>query len=376
MNKVKIRILDRGNSLKDLYKLDVNIYDIEYNKDNEIYTVAYDSLDKIPYDVEIVSYQGIPRIVLKVKKNLHFIISIIISFLIIILLSNICFSVTIVHSNKDVRTLVEDELYDLGLKPFTFKKTYNQLQDIKKKLKKAYPDNIEWLEIVDEGMRYKVRVEERIITVPKQESDYCNIISTRDATVLSTVSDSGQIIVNANDFVKKGDVLIQGEIKFNDEIKSHTCANGIVYGNTWYRVTTSIPLDYEEKQYTGKSKYNIGFEFGSTYNRIFKVHYSNYDVSKKRIFKIGRFALYTEKISEYNNIKKKYSVDDAIKEAQKHSHDKLQTNLGSDATILEEKVLQTDNYDSIISVEIFYSVKEIISEKVESEYKEVKEELE
>ena len=41
--------------------------------------------------------------------------------------------------------------------------------------------------------------------------------------------------------------------------------------------------------------------------------------------------------------------------------------LESQSEILSENVLQTDSYDSIISVEVFYSVKEIISNRVEAQ---------
>ncbi len=367
MNRVKIK-LSIINPIKELYKLQVNVYNIEYHKDFTVITIDEDDLEKIEkLNFEILSFRGLKFILKKLKNNIHFLISIALSILIMYLLSNVCFSVNVIHSKKEIRTLIEDELYDHGIKPFSFKKRFKEIGIIKETIKNEYPNDIEWLEIIDDGMKYTVRVEERIITKEKKSSDFCNVISTKDATILGITSSHGQTLLTPGSIVKKGDTLISGEIKFNEEAKARTCAEGVVYGNTWYKISVSIPLNYTKKEYTNKKKNNLAFELGTKYNRIFKVHFDEYDVDKVKIFGIGNFALYKESIKEYKSIKSKYSKEEALEEAKKRARENLLTNIGDKATILDEKVLQTDDYNSIISVEIFYSVKEIISKVVEAE---------
>ncbi len=367
MNRVKIK-LSIKNPIKNLYKLQVNVYNIEYQKDFTIITIDEDDLEKIEnLNYEILSFRGLKLVLEKLKNNIHFLISILLSIFIMYLLSNICFSVNVIHSKKDIRTLLEDELYDHGIRPFTFKKRFKEIGAIKETIKKEYPNDIEWLEIIDDGMKYTVRVEERIINKEKENKNFCNVISTKDATILGVTSSHGQTLVNSGSIVKKGDILISGEIKFNEEAKARTCAEGIVYGNTWYKISVSIPLNYTQKEYTDKNKNNLAIELGTNYNRIFKVHFDEYDVDKVKIFGIGNFALYKEKIREYKSINSVYTKEEAIEEAKKRARENLLTNIGKSATILDEKVLQTDDYNSIISVEIFYSVKEIISKVVEAE---------
>lgn len=369
MNKVRIKIpYDDTYSIVFLRRKNIDIYNIEYMSTGTIYTITEADLDKLDLDtIEVVSHKGIKNILLKIKRSKHFLICIFISILMVILSSFIIVDVKVIHSDKDIRSLILDELYGLGIKPFIPKKSFKEIQEIKKKIKETYPNDIEWLEIIDEGMRYTVRVEERIITDIKEEPKYCNVISKRDATILNSVSSKGQMIVGQNDFVKKGDTIISGQIKFNEETKTFVCAEGEVYGNTWYKVAVSIPLNHIKKDYTGNSQTNFALEMGSQYERIFKIHYDAYDTKKKRIFKLGQFSLYKETNREYKPIKKKYTEEEALESARTLGREKLQVQLDDNAVILSEKVLQSNNYDSIISVEIFYSVKEIISERIESE---------
>jgi len=376
MNKIKIKIPEENNYvLKILYKLRIDIYNIEYYENGNIYTIDEKEIENLPFDsYEILSYKGIKNIFHKIKIHKNFLIATLISIFLMIIMSNIIVDVDVIHNDKDIRVLIEDELYDLGIKPLIWKKNYQKIQYIKDKIKTSYPDDIEWLEIIDEGMKYTVRVEERIITKIEQKPEYCNIISTKDATILNMISSSGQTVVDINDYVKKGTILISGDIKFNETTKSHTCAEGTVYGNTWYRIAISIPLAHTKKKYTTKTTYNIGFEFGSTYNRVFKIHFKDYDIEKIKIFSLGRFALYKEKIKEYIPEKSTYTENEALKKALEEARKKLFIKLTDNAEILDEKVLQSNTYNSIMNVEIFYSVKEIISKKVEAEYIENKEE--
>ncbi len=380
MSKVRIKLFeDNHYSLKFLYRKKIDVYNIEYSNDGNIYTIEEKDLEKLELDnPEILSYKGIRSLFIKLKRNLYFLISIVLAIFVMCISSRVVINVNIVHSNKDIRALVEDELYDLGIKPFIFKKSFSELQKIKEKIKNDYPENIEWLEIVDDGMRYTVRVEERIITEDEEEKPYCDIVSTKDAVVLNIVSSKGQSVVGQNDLVKKDSTLISGQIMFNESVKSHVCAQGEVYGNTWYRVNISVPYEHETKEFSGKSKSNVGFEYGSTYGRVFKVHYSEYEVAKKKIFSLGSFAIYKEKVSEYQTKKDEYTEEEALEKALEEAREKLLLKLDKNATILNEKVLQSSTYDSIINVEVFYSVKELIGKRVEREIQieEGKEELE
>lgn len=357
MNRVEILVFeDEHFALRRLYARGINVYNIE----NNVYTVDEKDLDKISLDYEIINYSGIKKLKYKIKSNIHFLIALILSIALLFLASSMVVSINVIHSDKHIREIIKEELYDYGVHPFMLKKSFDELQEIKNHIKDDYPENIEWLEIIDEGMKYTVRVEERIITREEEKPTYCDIVSKSNAIVLTSKVSSGQSLTVQNDFVKPGDILISGAVKFNDNVKSYVCAEAEVYGNTWYTVSVSIPYNYEKKTYTGKEHKNISFEFGSNRTSIFKVHFDEYDTERKAIFSIGRLTIYREIDKEYTKNVEVYSEEEIREEALKKGRSEILNNLDDKAIILNEKVLQTETFDSIIEMDIFYSVKEII----------------
>ena len=137
MSKVRIKLFeDNHYSLKFLYRKKIDVYNIEYSNDGNIYTIEEKDLEKLELDnPEILSYKGIRSLFIKLKRNLYFLISIVLAIFVMCISSRVVINVNIVHSNKDIRALVEDELYDLGIKPFIFKKSFSELQKIKEKIK-------------------------------------------------------------------------------------------------------------------------------------------------------------------------------------------------------------------------------------------------
>lgn len=366
--RVRVRILeDTHYVIRRLSSKKIDIYNIEYSTYGNIYTINEKDMANLPLEVEIISYNGIKGIIFGLKVHKHFIISLFISIILMFIISNTIVEIEVIHNDKYIRELVMDELRSNDIHPLMFKKSFSNIQNIKKKIIKNHPENIEWLEIIDDGMKYTVRVEERIITKEKEIKEYCDIISMKDAIVLSSSVSSGQIVVDPNDRVKKGSTLVSGAIKFNEETKAYTCAEALIYGNTWYTVNVNIPYSYISKKYTGSKKHNIAFEFGSKRTSLLKVHFKEYETKRKKIFAIGDFTIYSETHKEFVSKKEKYK-DSEIKElALKKGREQVLMSLDDDSSILDEKVLQTNYFDSIIEMDIFYSIKEKIGKQVEKE---------
>ena len=371
---VRVKLLEDSHYvIKYLNRRKVNIYNIEYNGNGNIYTIDEDDIDKIPLESEVLNYSGLKGIILKCKRHKHLIIALLMSIVLMYFLSNVTFQVEIIHNDKHIRQIIEDELFEFGIHPFMLKKSFNQIQKIKDKIKNDYKEDIEWLEIIDEGMKYTVRVEERIITKDTEENLYCDVESEKDAIVISSSVSAGQLVVDASDAVKKGSLLVSGAVKFREETKSYVCAEAEVFANTWYTVNVSVPLNHKIKNYTNNKSNNITLLLGSKKVSIFKVHFKEYDTKRKKIFTIGKFTLYKDTNLEYISKHKKYSLDAAKEVALKKGREKILTNLEDTSEILSEKVLQTNEYDSIIDMEIFYSVKENIAHQVEKEIPEYQE---
>ena len=372
MNLVKILVLEDAHYvIRRLKNKGINIFNIEYQNDGTVYTILESDLENIPFEVTVISYKGIKGIFSKMLLNKHFILSVILSIVIMYVLSSMIFDIEVIHSDKKLREMILEELTLNDIHPFMLKKSFKEKEEIKKKIKEAHKGEIEWLEIIDDGMKYTIRVEERIINKKTYEKKYCDVISTKDAIVLDGTVIKGQLVTTTNDYVKKDSVLIRGSILFNEKNKNYVCAEGTVYGNTWYTINISIPYEYEVKDYTGSTHKNISYEIGSKRVPIFKTHMEKYDTERAKLFTLGNLTIYRELDREYKSTIKKYTDEEIKNKALESARNKILTNLNVNSTILYEKVLQTHEFDSIIEMEIFYSVKEPISTQIEREIPEI-----
>lgn len=346
--KVKIELLN----IKHINKEEINI---------KIYKDDYERLLKIKsiYEVKVINYYGI----IKIKKSLLFnrilISAIIFGFGLLIFLSNIIFDVQVIHSSAEIRKLVLDELENYDIKKKSFIKSYDYIQKIKKDILNKYKKKIEWLEIENIGTKYIVRVEERKIIDIEEDNTPQHIIATKSAVIKKVISSSGVIVRNTNDYVKKGDIIINGQL--TPEVK--TRAKGIVYGEVWYNISVSYPFHYQEVKLTGRKKTVLSLQF---LNHSFSLDFNKYKTKKienKNIFKHSflPIGLVKQMQSETNVIDKIYTIEEAIERVAILGRSKMEEKLLDNEYIINEKQLKVDVKESKIEVDIFYSVYENIT---------------
>ena len=361
-NFVFIRIENNISRFIDKCKnKNIELLDIKYiDKNTAIIKVKKSDLDNIKLynyysNISIYKKTGIDYIKDKIINNKYLIIVFIICVFCMFFISNIIIKVNVIHNNKEIRSLINSELENLGIKKYCLKKKYNELENIKKIILNNNKEKVEWISITNVGMTYVVRVEERIITNLKKEDNYCNIISTKDALITNIYSDSGDILVNVNDIVKKGDTLISGNLTLNEETKGYACANGIIYGNVWYNTNITLNRTYIKRQYTGRSRYNIIIN-----NKILRSNkFNNYH--KKNIINNKYFTIYKE--LEYKNKKNIYSDKEGINKALSEVEKKFNTKLGNNGRIIKNRILKKNLSKDSINIELFLITEEIISKK-------------
>ena len=85
-DKIKIKIFEDAHyTIKYLYRKHLNVYNVEYSKSGNIYTIDAGALDKLnPESIEIISYMGVKGFLFKIKRHRHFIISIILPDIVIL----------------------------------------------------------------------------------------------------------------------------------------------------------------------------------------------------------------------------------------------------------------------------------------------------
>jgi len=187
---LKIRIITskKTNTLLKLNKINVDTRNIIYEKDSLVLEILSSDLKRvkkylISYKIEIIDETGIYKIKKELRKNMLFIVSI---------------------------------------------------------------------------MIVNVRVEERIINNYEEESGFCHIVASKSGIVKSISTKKGVSLVNINDYVSSGEILISGEIKLNEEVKK--ALNNMI--NLDEIASVRLTNDYnftdtETKQYRYQCIYDI-----------------------------------------------------------------------------------------------------------------------
>lgn len=372
-SNVMIRVRGRNVNLfiKRLIKNKINIIRVIPKSYKEVLLiVSYSDIDRIKriksiYSIDIIRYYGTLRIYNYIKKNIFIISFLIIGIIIIYILSNVIFSIDIIHSNGNIRSLVDSELKSHGIKRYGFVKSYSEIEKIKKDILEDNRDSLEWLEIIRSGTKYIVRVEERIINKDSDSSNSYSIVAKKNAVIKSIIAYSGEKVKNVNSYVKKGEVVISSYVTMPNNEKVNSGANGKVIGEVWYDVSIVYPYYYNEVLYTGKKRRVISFNIlGKSYSLFSFKKYKMYDINRKYIYKSSVIPISFSIDYEYETrvINDVYTYDTAKEKAimvvKKKLMDKYRDILDIDKVIITYE----DEVDNGISLNLFITCNEDITE--------------
>lgn len=352
--------------------ISITILQIKY-KDNFIYLkINKNDISKLKkylpsYSFKIDRYLGIDKSVSLLKKYLFFIVAIAIGTIFLYFATNVIVSVEVIHSDAEIRKLVTNALEDEGIKRLTLKKDYQTITKIKENILNRHKQNLEWLEIETHGMKYVIRVEERIITIPEEEKTSCHIVAKKSGVITKVFTERGVASIASGTYVSEGEILINGNILLNEEIKNTVCASGKVKAEVWYTVKVSLPLKHDESSLTGKKHYNFSYKLNGQKHKIFRSRLTNYATESKKMFSFLGVEFYVEEEKELDVKTLKYSEKEALEKAIELAIEKMNIKRKDYDRILTQKVLKKALNDSTMDIEIFFAIEEDIGKTVEFE---------
>ena len=320
---------------------------------------------KTIYDIELKRLYGLAKIKAFLLKNYIFVISLIFGFILLIFLTRIIWDVEVVHAKQEVRDIIYKELENRGIKKHKFVINFQKQEQIAKDIIENNKDKIEWLEIEKVGVKYIARVEERIINKQKESLPNRHIIAKKDGIITKIEASKGEIVKKINDFVKKGDIIISGNIMKEEQIKSTTSASGTVFAETWYQVEVEMPLYYQQIIKTNKKRKNIMLNFlnkeiSLSNKKQYKDKiYTNIFSVKNKLLPISINYINEEQITTIDEI---YTYDEAVNKAMNLADEKLKKQLGQDDRIISQKKLKSEPIGSTILVKVFFKVYENITD--------------
>lgn len=365
---IKTCVRNKNRILLKLYKNRINVFDV-ISKNDELYIKVLESdYEKIKKQIVTAKFyyvtdSGIFRLKRKITPLKIF--AIFLFLFSVYFLSHVIVRVEVIHSNKEIREIVKKSLEEEGIHFLSFKKKYEELQKIKENILFMYKDRLEWLEIESVGMKYIVRIEERIINNYQEEEKYCHIVANKSGIISSITSTKGEIKVQNGQYVNEGDILITGNILFNEEVKNNVCASGKVYAEVWYETSVSLPIMHTNKTRTGKKRYNFAIDTSSGRHKIFKSRLSNYETEEQVLFHFFDWTFYKYTEYEVEEEELTYTMETGLEKAIFLADEKMNMKLSFPEKILTRKVLKKSINNSTIDVELFYAVMENITKEEE-----------
>lgn len=316
------------------------------------------------YEITILKRTGKAYLIHLYKTKKIFLYSTIFAFLVILLLTNIIFSVRVVETDKEIKDMILTDLRENGITRFRFKVSYKRKEAIRETILEKEKDYLEWLEIEEVGTMYQVKVIRRINNPKEEELKPRSIVAKKKGRITRIEADYGEVTTKKNDVVDKGDTLISGLIKNKEEIKTKVAARGKVYAEVWYQVNLNLPTIYQEEIKTGKKKNTLEIIFLDKNIFISELFKYNNSISKEAVLYNNPLIPFRISFTKKEEIKLKqvaYQEDKALKKIKKLAADKLRQRIGNDIKILAINVLKKKTSADRIEVELFFKVEEDIT---------------
>lgn len=363
MIEISINTKSPYKTIKYINKLKINIYQAKYLNNKIELKINKKDLDKLSkfYQYQIIKVYGIEESINYIKKNILSIIYLIIIIIGIIFITRITINIEVISENNKLKSHILNELDKQNLNKYTLIKKEQEILNIKENTLNNNKDILEWINIERIGMTYKINIEPKIERNKKEEPYYCNIISNKEAIVTKIITHKGVELVEQNDKVNKGDILISGDITYNEELKKQVCASGIVYGTTWYTINISMPTIKETITKLDEKRYNIILKHNNKTKKLFKKKYKTSNIKSKKIINIFGIEIYIQKETKTKISKTKYTEKELTEKIEEKLNNTLSHNLKGEYKIIEQKVLKKATNNSKIELEIFIVAEEEIS---------------
>ncbi|NLI67445.1 MAG: sporulation protein YqfD [Bacilli bacterium] len=305
------------------------------------------------------------------------IITVIFAILFLFFISNTIWNVTITGVSTPIENEIERMLREMGIYRGAFVLNRADVDEVETNIKQALPELL-YINVKKRGTIYEIEAKEKQQPLEKRVASPSHLVAKKSGIIKKMLIKNGQIVVNVNDFVKKGDLLVSGIIDLNEnedeenKEKITMRAEGKVYANTWYEVTVSSELftvherlegDFIEHRYLTVGNFTLPlFNFKKP-----PYTFTEESIQEKQLKLFERtLPIYYVKKTIYDKelIEIKRTETEAKQLAIEHALFDLQQKLGKDAEILKYYILHEAKENGKVKLRLYVSTLENIAQSV------------
>ncbi len=323
-----------------------------------------DSMRKTKSKLKITGKHGLPFMLFKYRHRKILIGGVIFFIAALYALSSFVWRVEVAGAERIKTEAIIDFCKTQGMYTGAYKGNF-KAKEIVAALRKNFPD-IGWADVHIRGTRALISLTE---TIPKKpvidRKTPCDIVATKDGLITAIVTGAGKPLVKRGDVVKQGEVLVSGTVPLDVTAggqvpeKTYVHAYAEVWARRYTSIKFSVPLVYDEKEYTGRKKtgheLQLLFLNGKTVSAgNSSVPFESYDKMTKR-FQPGvsgdyplPFILVTHTYREFELKQKARSVAEAAALAERMLTGRILREFDFSADITDKQVKYTETPDELI----------------------------
>ncbi len=356
---------------------DIFLWNIKHEKNTfvkvRISTSDFKKIKKIAKKtkckVKIESKTGVPFLLHNYRKRKIFLGLLFALFIIIFVLTRFVWNIEITGTekidNNEILSILKEEGIEVGKL-----KSKIQTEEIINEIRLKRED-IAWIGIKVKGTNVIVQiVEAKEKPEIVDESEVCNIVAKKTATISKIIVQNGTARVAVGDTVQEGDLLVEGVMEGQYTGTRQVHAEATIYGKIMYEKTKKESLIQEIEKTTGNEEKKIEINLNN-----FKIilpkgvsKFENYDTIKtnKKLKLFSNFYLpisiteikFVEKQKEY----KTYTEEELIEKMKKEIGEELKEEYSLQGDNIEE-LLETNVQDGSVEVKVTYIAEEEIGTK-------------
>ncbi len=321
----------------------------------------------------ILEKKGPPFWWMRLRRRQFFLWGFLLFILLIFSLTSIIWSVEVEGNetvpSKEIIAILQEEGVFIG----QLKSRVPSHEEMQYRLQSRLPQ-VSWVGFRMEGTRVVVTVVEKKRVDEEEgkgERGPIQLVARRNAMIYDMNVERGRPVVEVNESVKKGQLLVSGWYGNPEEPDSGKLvgAKGKVMGEVWYDSTVTVPLQQKRKVYTGNREKAWYPYVGSRMIRIpflFPESFQSYEtIQTTHALQIRNWRLpfgwVEEERLEMKWVRKKLGVKQAVALGKERAREDLITKMGEDGRILGEKILHPRVVDGKVIITIHYDVVENIA---------------
>lgn len=295
--------------------------------------------------IKFIGRSGGPFLLKRLWTNGGLLVGAVLFLAVIMMLSNMVWGIEVKGANPATEYQIRKELDEMGVKIGKSQLFLKNVEEIQQDLTNNVP-SITWVGVELRGTTFHFQVVEK--TEPEKPEYYSprHLVAKKKAIIVDMFVEKGEPVVEVNDHVKPGDLLVSGIIGKDGETQV-VPSIGKVMGETWYKSTVTLPIKSTFFVFNGKEKRKYYVNVGGFSIPIWGFGKPEFKEYEKATFeKKLRFLKWEIPISyvdetyrEREKVTRIYSNEEAIKEAKEMARKEIKSRLPEEAIIKGEKVL-------------------------------------